>query len=56
MVGRILLNSALLKRFSQVRKSGCFGNGTCFQSEKVLHDFSDHYHKPEIAVTITLKY
>ena len=44
--------SALLNLFSNVRTSGCFGNSTRFQFEKVLNDFWDRYRQPEIAVTM----
>ena len=43
---------ALLKRFSNVRTSACFGNSTRFQFEKVLNDFWDRYRQSEIAVTM----
>ena len=42
--------SALLKSFSNVIASGCFGNSTRFQFEKVLSGFGDCHRQLEIAV------
>ena len=42
--------SALLKSFSNVIASGCFGNSTSFQFEKVLSGFGDCHRQLEIAV------
>ena len=35
---RMYAASTLLKSFSNVHASGCFGNLNCFQFEKVLKD------------------